>query len=43
MTHEEYMQIALDLARQAAQKDEVPIAALIVNPTTGEIIASAAN
>ncbi|MBQ7632908.1 MAG: nucleoside deaminase [Alphaproteobacteria bacterium] len=43
MTNEEYMQIALDLARQAAQKDEVPIAALIVNPTSGEIIASAAN
>ena len=43
MNKEEYMQIALDLARQAAQKDEVPIAALIVNPTSGEIIASATN
>ena len=43
MTNEEYMQIALNLARQAAQNDEVPIAALVVNPTTGEIIAAAAN
>lgn len=43
MTHEEYMQIALNLARHAAQNDEVPIAALIVNPTSGEIIAAAAN
>lgn len=43
MTHEEYMQIALDLARRAAQNDEVPIAALVVNPQDGEIIAAAAN
>ncbi len=43
MTNEEYMQIALKLARQAAQNDEVPIAALVVNPSTGEIIAAAAN
>lgn len=43
MTKEEYMQIALNLARQAAQNDEVPIAALIVNPATGEIVAKAAN
>lgn len=43
MTKEEYMQIAVDLAKQAAAKDEVPIAALIVNPQTGEIVAQAAN
>lgn len=43
MTHEEYMQIALNLARQAAQKDEVPVAALVVDPTTGKIVAQAYN
>ena len=43
MTKEEYMKTAIDLARQAAEKDEVPIAALIVNPQTGEIVAKAAN
>lgn len=43
MTNEEYMQIALNLARQAVQNDEVPIAALVVNPESGEIIATAAN
>lgn len=43
MTKDEYMQIALDLARQAAAEDEVPVGALIVNPTTGEIIAEAYN
>lgn len=43
MTHEEYMQIALDLAHLAAQKDEVPVAALVVNPQSGEIVAQACN
>jgi len=43
MTPEEYMKIALKSARQAAQNDEVPIAALVVNPESGEIIAAAAN
>ncbi|MEE6207665.1 MAG: nucleoside deaminase [Alphaproteobacteria bacterium] len=43
MTKDEYMQIALDLARKAATEDEVPVGALIVNPTTGEIIAEAYN
>ncbi len=43
MTPEEYMQIALNLARQATLNDEVPIAALVVNPKTGEIVAQAAN
>lgn len=43
MTKEEYMHRALELAREAAEKDEVPIAALIVDPATGEIISEAAN
>ena len=43
MTKEEYMKIALDLAAKAAENDEVPVAALIVNPVNGEIIAAAAN
>lgn len=43
MTKEEYMKIALNLAKEAAKKDEVPIAALIVDSATGEIVASAAN
>lgn len=43
MTKDEYMQIALNLARKAATEDEVPVGALIVNPTTGEIIAEAYN
>lgn len=43
MTKEEYMQQALELAKQAAKEDEVPVGALIVNPQSGEIIASAYN
>lgn len=43
MTNEEYMQTAINLAQLAGLNDEVPIAALIVNPQTGEIIAQAAN
>lgn len=43
MTKDEYMQIALDLARKAATEDEVPVGAIIVNPTTEEIIAQAYN
>ena len=43
MSSEEYMQIALQMAREAAQKDEVPIGAIIVNPDTGEVIVKAAN
>jgi len=43
MTAQEYMQIALDLARRAATEDEVPVGALVVNPQSGEIIASAYN
>lgn len=43
MTKEDYMRIALELATEAAKKDEVPIAAIIVNSATGEIVATAAN
>lgn len=43
MTTEEYMQKALDLAKLSAIKDEIPVGCLIVNSTTGEIIASAHN
>lgn len=43
MQKEEYMQYALNLARQAAAADEVPVAALVVNPQTGEIVAEACN
>ena len=43
MTKEEYMQHALQLAREAYSHDEVPVGAIVVNPQTGEIISSAAN
>ena len=43
MTKEDYMRRALELAKKAAENDEVPIAAVIVNPDSGEIIAEAAN
>lgn len=38
-----YMQRALELARQAAQEDEVPIGAVIVDPEEDKIIAEAYN
>lgn len=43
MTHDDYMEQALDLAQQAALADEIPVGCLIVNPANGEIIASAFN
>lgn len=43
MNAEEYMKIALKCAKQAADKDEVPVGAIIVNPQNGEIIAKAYN
>lgn len=43
MQKEEYMKKALIQAAKAAENDEVPIGAVIVNPQTGEIIAEAAN
>ena len=39
--YEKYMKEALLLAKEAAQKDEVPVGAIIVR--NGEIIAKAAN
>lgn len=40
---EQYMRRALELAQIAADQDEVPIGAVIVNPKTGEIVAEAYN
>lgn len=38
-----YMQIALKEAEKAYQKDEVPVGAIIVDPSTNSIIAKASN
>ena len=38
-----YMKIAMDEARDAAARDEVPIGAVIVNSVTGDIIAQNGN
>lgn len=43
MNHQDYMKIALNEAKKAFAKDEVPVGAVIVNPQTGEIIAKAHN
>lgn len=43
MTHDDYMKQALALAIQAAEADEIPVGCLIVNPASGEIVASAYN
>ena len=43
MEAENYMRQALELAKQAAEQDEVPIGCLIVNPQTGEVLAAAHN
>ena len=43
MEAEAYMRQALELAKQAAEQDEVPIGCLIVNPQTGEVLAAAHN
>lgn len=43
MNHEFYMQRALELAKLAAEQDEVPIGALIVDSSSGEIIAETHN
>jgi len=42
MTHEEYMSIALDLAKEAADKGEVPVGCIIVSPE-GEILGRGRN
>lgn len=38
-----YMKRAYELAQTAAEKDEVPIGCVIVNPATGEIVAETYN
>ncbi len=43
MTPEDYMRQALELAKQAAAADEVPIGCLIVNPQKDSIIAATHN
>lgn len=43
MEPQDYMCRALELAKQAAQQDEVPIGCIIVDPQTGEIIAESYN
>ncbi|MDR1694131.1 MAG: nucleoside deaminase [Lactobacillaceae bacterium] len=43
MTGNKYMKRALELARQAFDNDEVPIGAVVVDNTTGEIISEAYN
>lgn len=43
MEPQDYMCRALELAKQAAQQDEVPIGCLIVDPQTGKIIAESYN
>jgi tRNA(Arg) A34 adenosine deaminase TadA len=40
---EELMRRALDLAREAAQAGEAPIGALVLDPATGEVIATGRN
>ncbi|HFB54679.1 MAG TPA: nucleoside deaminase [Hellea balneolensis] len=43
MNDEHYMRQVLALAQAASENDEVPVGALILDPSTGEIIATAAN
>ncbi len=43
MSHEDFMKQAVTLAKQAILQDEIPIACLIVDPTTNTIIAQAHN
>lgn len=38
MTDEEYMKVALELAKQAYKLNEVPVGAVVVKKTTGEIV-----
>lgn len=43
MTDEHYMQLAILEAEHAAARGEVPVGAVLVDPVTGDIIASTAN
>jgi len=42
-THHDYMRIALDEARAAAARGEVPVGAVVVNPARDEVLAQAGN
>lgn len=43
MTHDEYMQLALNEAQKAAAADEIPVGCLIVNSSRSEVIAATHN
>lgn len=43
MTDEKYMKIALELAKQAYELNEVPVGAVVVKKTTGEIVGKGYN
>ena len=43
MNDNDYMKIALELAKQAAQADEVPVGAIVVRKSTGEIVGKGFN
>ena len=43
MTHLSPMQIALEAAREAAARGEVPVGAAVVDPATGDVVARASN
>ena len=43
MSDERYMEMALALAREAADRGETPVGCVIVDEATGEVVAGAAN
>ncbi|MDG2319219.1 MAG: nucleoside deaminase [Rhodospirillaceae bacterium] len=43
MTQQDYMALALDQAEAAAQRGEVPVGAVLVDPATDQVIAAAGN
>lgn len=43
MTQPDYMALALDQAEAAAQRGEVPVGAVLVDPATDQVIAAAGN
>ena len=43
MNQHDYMQIALEEARVAGRRGEVPVGAVVVNPAKGEVLAKAGN
>ncbi len=42
-TDEDYMRLALEQAQSAAAQDEVPVGAVLVDATTGAVVAAAGN